>query len=298
MALVAWACEKAEVAQQPISFAPVASKATKAIIEGTTYPADVPFVVSAFYNGTTTYFQQLTATKAVMGWETNPSEYWPLQGSLIFQAYSPASAGLSLSRNGASISGYTITTPEQMTTDLCCATTTVNDCNLHPDVVPLVFSHKLSQVVVRVKAEADYSTPDNTVSLALTSLSLSGISSVGDLQDGTWANLRGSHSYSLLSEDRSLSYDDTQDISRIVLLPQPLSNDAVLEVGCRIVQTVSGTEYSLDNPPVSIPLNHTLIQWEPGKKYIYTLTVGMNNLITFTASTVDWTDDGGGLVVE
>jgi hypothetical protein len=300
-ALVAWACVKADVTPQPISFAPVTSKATKAIIEGSTYPADVPFVVSAFYNGTTTYFQNLTATKAVMGWETSPSEYWPLQGSLVFQAYSPASAGLSLSRDGAFISGYTLVSPEQMTTDLCCATTVVDDCNLHPDVVPLVFSHKLSQVVVRVKAEADYSTPTNTVSLVLTSLSFNGVRSVGDLVDGTWVNQRSKHSYPLMNEVLPLTYDPEggyQDICRYVFLPQSLANDATLSVGCRIVQNVSGTEYSLDNPPVSIPLNHTLMEWEPGKKYIYSLSVGMNNLITFTATTTDWADDGGGLVVE
>lgn len=300
-ALVTWACVKADVTPQPISFAPVTAMATKAILEGNTYPADVPFVVSAFYNGSTTYFQNLTATKAVTGWETSPSEYWPLQGSLVFQAYSPASAGLTLSRYGASITGYTLVTPEQMTTDLCCATTLVNDCNLHPDVVQLAFSHKLSQVEVRVKADADYSTPTNTVSLVLTSLSFDGVYSVGDLLDGIWFDQRSKHSYPLLNEDLPLTYDAEggyQNICRYLFLPQSLANDAVLSVGCRIVQNVSGTEYTLDNPPVSIPLNHSLLKWEPGKKYIYTLSVGMNNLITFTASTTDWADDGGGLVVE
>lgn len=303
IALAAWACSKADDApQEPISFAPVTAKSTKAIIEGTTYPLDVPFVVSAFYNTTYTYFQDRTATKtSSAGWETTPAEYWPLQGSLVFQAYSPASAGLTLSRSGASTTGYTITTPEQLATDLCYATTSVDDCNLHPMVVPLVFSHALSQVVVRVKAAADFSTPSNTVSLALTSLSLNGINSVADLSANTWSNQRSEHSYSLLSEVLPLTYNpegEPVDVCRFVFLPQPLGANAALTVGCRIVQNVSGQEYTLDNPPATISLNKTLDEWQPGKKYIYTLSVGLNNLITFTATTVDWADDGGGLVVE
>ena len=54
----------------------------------------------------------------------------------------------------------------------------------------------------------------------------------------------------------------------------------------------------MTNSPVTIGLNSTIAEWEPGKKYIYTLSIGLNNLITFTATAADWTEQGGGVVVE
>lgn len=284
-----------------ISFAPVAEKSTKAIIEGTSYPTTESFVVSAYHEGSDAYFEDLEASynNSIALWETSTAEYWPLAGSLDFIAYSPSSAsGVTIDSDGVSASDYTIQTSAQMTTDLCYASATVADCSNHPESVPLVFSHALSQVVFRVKA-ADYY--ENTT-LSMTSLSIGGIYSVGDFSEGAWENQDTEYSYTLSSTSTALTYSGTTpvaaDVCSYLFIPQEFGLNAALRVGYSITQNVSGNNYTLTNPPVSIPLGSSLAAWEPGKKYIYTINIGMNNVITFTASTVGWQDENDNIIVE
>jgi hypothetical protein len=307
-AVLASACVKStiDLKDRSIAFAPVASKATKAIIEGANYPTTESFNVSAYVDGTDAYFQNQTATysSSLQLWETQESQYWPLNGSLTFYAYSPASASdVSISADGFSATDYTIQTNAQMTSDLCYASATVADCSNHPESVQLTFSHALSQVVFRVKAAAYYTTAQRTVSLAMTSLSLSGIYSVGDFAEGAWENQNTEHTYALSSSTTNLTYDQsnapvTTVVCSYLFLPQEFGSNAALNVGYSIVQTVSGNDYTLENAPVSIPLGGSISQWEPGKKYIYTLNIGMNNVITFTASSVRWEDENEEIIVE
>lgn len=288
-----------------ISFSPVASKATKAIINGTTYPDTASFVVSAYHNVTSTYFENLTASynQSIRLWETSTAEYWPLGGSLTFHAYSPAFVdSVAIDASGVTATGYTVQTSEQMVTDLCYATANVADCSIHPDAVPLNFSHALSQIVFKVKAAANYSTSGSTFSLAMTSLSLSDINSKGDFAEGQWDDQRAPYSYDL-ADTVALTYNaqnaaDTVTVCANLFIPQEIGADARLNVGYSVSQNISGTEYRLDNPPVSIPLRSTVTEWQPGKKYIYLLSIGLDNLITFTASAAEWTAQEGGVVVE
>lgn len=302
--LAASACTKTELREErrAISYAPVAAKPTKAIIEGTTYPTTESFAVSAYLNGTATYFEDIAGYNSTLAlWETASSQYWPLGGSLTFNAYSPASAeGLSIDATGVTATDYTIQNSTQMTTDICYASATVADCSNHPASVPLVFSHALSQVVFRVKAAEYYS---SNVALSLLSLSLSGVNSIGDFANGTWSNQETPYPYTIKSNSDSptvLTYDsvantpETIVLGSYLFLPQTLPATARLNVGYRIAQTMG----YLDNPPVSIPLGSTIAAWEPGKKYIYTLNIGMNDVITFTVSTVGWQDANDNIIVE
>ena len=189
-----------------ISFAPVAEKSTKAIIEGTSYPTTESFVVSAYHEGSDAYFEDLEASynNSIALWETSTAEYWPLAGSLDFIAYSPSSAtGVTIDSDGVSATDYTIQTSAQMTTDLCYAAATVADCSNHPESVPLVFNHALSQVVFRVKAASYYA---NTT-LTLNSLSIAGIYSVGDFTGSAWENQDTEYTYNLSSTTTALTYD-------------------------------------------------------------------------------------------
>ena len=298
---LACSCVKTREDRMAISFAPVSSKPTKAIISGAIYPHDVPFVVNAYYGGTTQYFaedRQATYNSTQNLFETTTPEYWPLSGSLTFQAYSPASAGLTIASAGVSIEDYTVQTAGQMTTDLLYATATVADCTVH-DPVQLVFDHALAQVVFQVKP-ADYY-PSN--SLSLDSLSLGGICSVGDFSSADlWDNLGSEYTYVIRNSSLALTCNEddepvTATLGSYLLIPQELGSAAALNVAYTISQTVGGTTYTLENPPVSIPLGGTVTEWEAGKKYIYTLNIGLN-LINFTASYAPWDSIDGGFVVE
>lgn len=307
-AIMASACTKtqADKPDNSIHFSAVAAKSTRAIISGTTYPIDESFVVSAYVNGTDSYFEDNLASysNASSLWETSESQYWPLSGSLDFVAYSPSSAqGISVSASGISADDYTILSGAQMTTDLCYATASVADCSNHPEYVSLTFSHALSQVVFRVKAASYYNTSGRTVSISLNSLAMAGIYSVGDLSDGTWENQESENTYSLSATPTPLTYDannlpETIDICSYLFIPQVLGPNAELRVGYSVNQTVNSAPYNLENPPVSIPLGSNVTEWQPGKKYIYTISIGMDNLITFTASAVGWQDENDNIIVE
>lgn len=307
-AMMASACTRtqADKPDNSIHFSAVAEKSTKAIISGTTYPTDESFSVNAYADGTYTYFEDNVASYSSTSalWETSTSEYWPLSGSLDFVAYSPSSAqGISVSASGISADDYTILSGAQMTTDLCYASATVADCSNHPEYVSLTFSHALSQVVFRVKAASYYNTSGRTVSISLNSLAMAGIYSVGDLSDGTWENQESENTYSLSATPTPLTYDandlpETIDICSYLFIPQELGPNAELRVGYSVNQTVNSAPYNLDNPPVSIPLGSTVTEWQPGKKYIYTISIGMDNLITFTASAVGWQDENDNIIVE
>ena len=307
-AIMASACAKtqADKPDNSIHFSPVAAKSTKAIISGTTYPIDESFSVNAYVDGTYTYFEDNVASYSSTSalWETSTSEYWPLSGSLDFVAYSPSSAqGITTSASGISAENYTITSGAQMTTDLCYASATVADCSNHPEYVSLTFSHALSQVVFRVKAASYYNTSGRTVSIYLNSLAMAGIYSVGDLSDGTWENQESENTYSLSATPTPLTYDannlpETIDICSYLFIPQELGPNAELRVGYSVNQTVNSAPYNLENAPVSIPLGSNVTEWQPGKKYIYTISIGMDNLITFTASAVGWQDENDNIIVE
>lgn len=303
-ATLASACVKSHIdlGNRSLCFAPVAEKATKSIIEGTSYPTDESFKVSAYYEGTDAYFENLTASYSSTNalWETTPGQYWPLEGSLTFYAYSPASASdVSMDENGFTATDYTIQTSAQMTTDLCYASATVADCGAHPSAVGLTFSHALTQLVFRVKAAAYYS----SASISLTSLKIKGIYSIASFGDGAWSDHDELYTYTLSTASTGLSYDaqnrpETLPVCEYLFLPQELTSNAALEVGYTVVTTTGGTDYTLENPPVTIPLSSGLSDWEPGKKYIYTLNIGMDNVITFTASVVGWADENANIIVE
>ena len=308
-AIMASACTKthADKPDNSIHFSAVAEKSTKAIISGTTYPTDESFVVNAYTNGTDPYFEDLTASysNALSLWETSTSQYWPLSGSLDFVAYSPSSAqGINISASGVSADNYTILSNAQMTTDLCYASETVADCSNHPEYVSLTFSHALSQVVFRVKAADYYTNSSRQVTISLTSLAMAGIYSVGDFADGTWDNQGSENTYSLSATPTPLTYDanddpETADICSYVFIPQELGPNAELRVGYKVKFTYPAAEPdSLVNAPLPIPLGSNVTEWQAGKKYIYTISIGMDNLITFTASAVGWQDENDNIIVE
>lgn len=301
------------VTRDAITFAPVASKPTKAIIEGTDYPVDVPFAVSAFYNGSAPYFRNITATKASAYWETTTPEYWPLDGSLTFYAYSPASStgATASAATGVAFSNYTV----DHETDLCIASYTESNCAQRASsTVPLQFSHALSQIVVKIKQKQNYNAEinnkSNIVSITVNELSLKDMyvnAAFRQLPTPTWSITQqsetGEYEFSL---GNSGYYDLTagaaaQQVGLLLTIPQSLEG-VCLHTVYTVTQTVTDNTTSETNvftvtTPVDIPLSQNLSSWACGKKYIYTLSYGLEP-IEIQASTVEWVADGGEIIVE
>lgn len=183
LALLA-ACAKTEVTPQQsdpqqISFTPLNSKlSTRTLIDGTSYGISAPsFGSLAYYvpegnwntkmsDADTKLYIPLSevsydATATV--WTTAKPYYWPKSGSLTFFAYSPflyqetatSPAEISVTpaatKDGIVISGYDV--DAHQLTDLMVADVTkskdktANETNGGYTGVPIVFQHKLSQIV-------------------------------------------------------------------------------------------------------------------------------------------------------
>lgn len=174
-------CSKNEVRSisdnpQAVRFLPLNGKhSTKVMVDGTTYPADLPFGTLAYYlpsgnwnanmADATLYIpisKVVNKSGAASGnaWEVEGKEYyWPKSGSLTFFAYSPFSyqepnggklAIESLSGNdGIQIVDYDVDAHQDtdfMVADIA-KDKTAKESNGGYTGVPIVFRHKLSQIV-------------------------------------------------------------------------------------------------------------------------------------------------------
>ncbi len=178
------ACTKTEVTPQQsdpqqISFTPLSSKpSTKAMISGTTYSTSDPtFGSLAYYVPTGNWNTKMSDTDTKLYiptseisydgtnsvWTTAKPYYWPKSGSLTFFAYSPynyqetgstttpISVAAGTSNDGIVISSYNVDAHQD--TDLMVADVTkskdktANETNGGYTGVPIVFQHKLAQIV-------------------------------------------------------------------------------------------------------------------------------------------------------
>ena len=297
-ALVASACIKVDQERQAISFIPVTEPATKTIIDGENYPQDGVFVVSAYYDDTnrsiptTTYFTNAEARRISSSglWKTDTDYFWPLEGTLIFNAYSPSGvSGVSIGQSGFTATDYTIgNDPEQMSTDLCFATYREEDCsNRSFSSVPLEFSHALSQVVFVVRAK-EYS---SSYDIYLTSLSFGEVYSKGNFTVSSGWSVNTPISYTLWNTPLQMTFDGdnnpvSREVCKFLFLPQNL-DAATLTVGYRIDKN----QVTQNSPTVSVDLSGlsgAITEWERAKKYIYTIDIGLDNNLTLTMSVEPW----------
>ena len=174
-------CTKNEVKSisdnpQAVRFLPLNGKhSTKVMVDGNTYPKDLPFGTLAYYlpsgnwnanmADATLYIpisKVVNKSGAASGnaWEVEGKEYyWPKSGTLTFFAYSPFSyqepnggklAIASLSGNdGIQIVDYDVDAHQDtdfMVADIA-KDKTANESNGGYTSVPIVFRHKLSQIV-------------------------------------------------------------------------------------------------------------------------------------------------------
>ena len=295
LTLAAAGCRRAEpYTNGPvISFLPTTVDATKTIIDGEVYPITEEFVVSSFYNGTTPYFENKHAVYDDSNgqWKATPHQYWPLEGDLYFRAYSPYGvSGITIGATGFTATDYTIQTNTDLTRDLCFAGSLSYDCSA-PQPVALQFSHMLSKVSFRVRAQ-DYSSTASNLTIYLTSLTLEGVNSVGNYSGSSWST-NTPYSYTLWTGNQELTYDAVSglpefiDICSYVFLPQTLHPDnARLVVGYDVIQDEETDSHSIS---VKLAENARTDSWDVAKKYTYSLSLGVYDNLDLTLDITDWT---------
>lgn len=351
------ACVKNEpaplgTAQNEITFStPVVGLATKALvngmIDGTTYPTDQTFNVWGWYCGISTNVFDADDASAYMtdvtvaydqtelngdetesgAWRTNPTYYWPKNGTLTFDAYSPTELqinaagiygdGCSVScdpATGLTIANYQVPQIMGDQIDILYSSraydktkssfTSGNDY----EGVDIQFNHALSAIQFKVSTDKDY--PAGTVTLKAINIGAYGRGTftqniaddrtsapkwdLGSYTDGYTVFYKGDYAAST-----NLTSTPTAFGTPALLLPQEfVKEDQEIEIVYYIknasetpaiqVTTFELTEQAnWDGVEEGTPV--TVDKWEMGKRYTYNIVIGLDE-IYFAPTVTDWVD--------
>lgn len=278
--------------------------------------------------GGSVYFSDVKAVydATLVGWKLTPNPYyWPATGKLSFVALSPSitSATSYDDANGFQITGWMQGNDETKIVDLMYSDEALNkakadynadgeekagDANSHTGV-DIKFNHALSYIVFKIKTAADYSV---TTKFRLNKITISGVYTAGNFkqtaldpweEDTTgekgkyvaYTNTPG------LLFDNSIAVDALAETGKeIILLPQALTeNQQKITVDYQIStdgKAVDAADKTWINQTQTVDLkNATVSAWEMGKKYTYTLSIGMQEII-FDPAVTDWTSAEGGAI--
>lgn len=243
------ACTKQNVqleAQGEMTLSPVVQKATKAAVDGATYPTDETFNVWAWYgsdpaetsattNFTTEYiveggFKKNGGTWAGWNGTAHSPYYWPTTGSLFFAGYSPASAKDSADSFAYNLQTKTLTVTNYVQSNVISETkdlmwfdaTESYDQETAEDGVPAVFQHALSWLTFKFKL-ASGAPADNW---KITQVELKGIENMS-----TFTATNGTGTWGTLTHNNVDNNDETNETNIVVYsgATSPTTEGVVLE---------------------------------------------------------------------
>lgn len=301
-----------------ISFRPaIGTRATE------TTNANLSAIKVAAFLGNSTYFEPLDFVKGSDSFFTSTPEYnWPGDDAeLSFYAYAPADlSGVTLTPDTKTLTAFVPETNIADQIDFVTSTATGTRSANEASGVELTFDHRLSQIEVRAKAD------NEAYTFKISGIRIGQPVAQGDFDFGTNAWTLGKNK-AIYEETYATPVTLTADAQNVMgeegnamLIPQQLtawdptgdaSNTAAgayLSVKLQ-VNTAAGAQVypfntNTDCQWAAIPLN---TNWEPGKKYIYTLDLShgagyvdpkdpqpgtpvLGGPIKFTVNVVEWTD--------
>ena len=302
---------------------PVLAPATKADeIKGTTFPDTVDFAVFAWYNASeltgtnvdagSLYMKDVTVnydstkddtTTGKGAWKPASVYFWPKNGFLAFDAYSPSSVSATCdATTGIAFSDFVASTSYDDQIDLLYSNRVINKQssvehnNNTYDGVNIPFNHALS--VVRVFVKASTATDANLIKVK--SVKFMNIKNKGNFSQAVWTpeetdvNLVIGDAADSTSSF-AISTAEKQYGKNHIVLPQVFTGDsAVLEIkydilgqgGVEPLEQVA--KLNLASQSAVGAENHTG-SWLMGKRYNYHITFGLNE-IYFAPSITDWVD--------
>lgn len=269
----------------------------------------VPYMaeVEVAYNGTDSWDSQSVAGGKPYA--------WPFDGKLSFAAFSPASVkGLcEYGEDGLTIERFAV--PETISDqyDLMYSQRSYNrvdNTNLHNPAtyqgVDLVFRHALSSIKFQVKSSNNYHEAGTEVKIL--SVSISDAYSKGDFKENvidgpsyaaspSWtqnSGVKSDYSYWNSVEGQLLTTTITglktgeSIVPNAILLPQILK-DEYHEVKIHVSYSIRHSgELDFVNQTADLSLStQTVDKWEMGKRYIYTITVGVDKIF-FSPEVENW----------
>ena len=301
---------------------PVLAPATKADeFKGTTFPETADFAVFAWYSATqitetgaagSLYMKDVTVnydstkddtTDGKGAWKPASVYFWPKNGYLAFDAYSPSSVAATCdATTGIAFSDFVAPISYDDQIDLLYSTRVINkqssveETNDTYDGVNIPFNHALS--VVRVFVKASTATDANLIKVK--SVKFKNIKNQGDFSQAAWTP-EGADVDLVIGEaadttsSTAISTAEEQYGNNHIVLPQVFTGDsAVLEIRYYILgqgdveplEQVATLNLASQSAEGTAP--HTG-SWLMGKRYNYHITFGLNE-IYFAPSITDWVD--------
>lgn len=339
LAVVAMAsCTKNEISQSTrtneITFAtPVLARHTKSQeIIGTTYPTSASFNVYAWYNSeaafnastASPYMEDVKvdyngadfdASDGVGAWVPSSKKYyWPKQGVLSFDAYSPNGLVGTVSATaaeGIKVVDHTVNTTLSSQQDFLYATRTLDKTsstgtNNTYDGVDIAFKHALAVVKFTAKTRDDYS---GTTTIKIKDIKIQSINNVGTFEQKEstsnpgWSAQTGTVEYVALTSANDAasvkitsSSTDVAGCSTVIVLPQDFTaSKQKLHIEYYMTTDATGAKPLLQKADLDF-YNTTALadnnKWEMGKRYTYNIVIGLDE-IYFAPSVTNWVDVTG-----
>lgn len=311
------------VDRENMIFSAAASHSTKAIITTTNYPLDEPFVVQAVHYSKDNAEGELVIDRETVSysfenvlWKTDTDHPWPADGTVRFYAGSPVIPEVRFTKENGIVANWSIADTSDAQTDLCFAEVT-EKCETHSALVPIVFSHALTQVCFKARTLKHYSysrqennlIQANVITVVLDSVKIGGIISKGVFTQkpkGWTLDESETAEYLIYKNEEGLElgcdrYDNPvlEKLSTMLLIPQTLRDGAYIEEWHHIIVRSSITDKTTgqiisDNTTVlpkrtSLPVWLYCREWETDVKYTFRIAVGQEPTEITTAIT-DWTE--------
>ena len=307
---------------------PVVSSVTRALIDGTEYPDNVPFSVYAQYkndetgedllymNNVTTQHVMSTPGTKQESWIPVGSYYWPKQGELSFAAYSPTKAQDAFTSVAwTNAAGFTFTGFNAVTNN---DATKLYDL-MYSDYVAdqkqgdeadytkyygiqLTFRHALSALVFNAKTEEDYGAD---AVIKITNIEVLKPVGSGDLSvtngTGSRANWTpgadvASMAVTGVTGATQLTNTEVPQGNEMLMVPQTFDGDVKVKITYTMQMATSAApvthtyEVALNTLNESDGASSTAHDgWDASRRYTYNIIIGLDR-IYFAPTVTDWED--------
>lgn len=302
-----------------ISFRPaMGTRATE------TTNANLSDIKVAAFLGNETYFEPLDFIKGSDSFFTSTPEYhWPGDDAVLsFYAYAPANlSGVTLTPDAKTLTGFSPAANIADQIDFISSNATGKRSANEASGVELTFDHRLAQIEIRAKADNQAYTfkisgirigqpvAQGNFDFATNAWTLGSNKAIYEETYGTPVtltanaqNVMGAEGNAMLLPQQLVAWNPTGDAANSAA-------GAYLSVKLQVNTAAGAQVYPFNTDKdcqwAAIPIN---TNWEPGKKYIYTLDLShgagyvdphdpepgtpvLGGPIKFTVNVVDWTDN-------
>lgn len=295
---------------------------------GTGYDKGEHFSVYALYFANGTYTEFGDGTMYMKNVETAYEEtdnywdsenaggqayYWPNKGSLTFAAYSPSGAAndctVAWGAAGFTFTDFTVQNNPAAHYDLLFSERAYNktqsetSSTTYKGGVDITFKHALSSVVFKTKLGDTYE--GHTIKLK--NITLKNTFTTGAFNQGlvdennaettaaAWTGQATENTTGYVAFNGSEVINSTTDAveptgaTRLIVLPQELAHDGANNVTIDVLYSIHNGSATIDQTATIDVTDHSLTEFEIGKRYIFTLIIGLDK-ITFSPKVDEWVD--------